>query len=361
MQSFTKKIIVSLVFMGCMCLPDQADALFGWGRKKRELNSEKEVASSSRTSKNMRQRFTSAIQKKFHPCWAPACTDQAAIARCAEAAGLILSEYLKSDDNFFITTGPDKKNVYVKVRLRDINMAAWKAVFLQFKIAQKQFEAIIKKQGDISGLILESRPGNEDDQTQIQDEQIKLQEMQQHYIEFLAQSGLLDIDKFMAEQESLQQTMDVTGGSVSIPIIPPKEPIATADKFARIFYEEVRLINRAVAVAMKEFLINQGECFKRFCETDYLAEKRSYIKEEVQDLGEKSSAKITQSMVDSARADYQIIQSRECSGPSANASMKRVFGSFCREVIKGKEIIPACQVAEEEWGVQETAKTGGIF
>lgn len=356
--------MVSLVFLGCMCLPGQADALFGWGPKTREMNSQKEKASSTRTSKNMRQRFLSSVQRNVNPCWAPSCTSEAAIERCARAKGLVLADFMKTAENFFITTGPDKKFVYTKVRLKDIDMAGWKAAYFQYKTAQKQFEEIIKKQGDISGLILGARPGNEDDQVQIEGEQIKLQEMQQHYIQFLAQSGLLDIVKFMAEQESLQQAMDVTGGSASIPFPPPTEPKSTDPKFARWFEATVRVINEKVRDAVKEFLTEQEDCFKEYCNQNCRANNGSYTVEDTQDL-EDPDAIVTQSTVDAVRARNLIIKSNRCSGEDVAASRQRVLCTICKNAIKGREMIPACQVAEGEWGKQETAKanslSGGIF
>lgn len=358
--------MVSLVFLGCMCLPGQADALFGWGQKRKGLNSDKVVKDHTRAADTMTQRFTASIQRGINPCWAPACTSEAAIERCAKAKGLALADYMETAENFFVTTGPEKKFVYVKVNLRDIDMAAWKADIHIYNLAQKQFESILKKQGDVSGLILEARPGNEDDQAQIESEQIKLQEMQQYYMQFLAQSGLLNIAIFLAEQEKIGNAMEAIGQEGEMPIPRAEQPETTKEKYSRLKERTVRQIRREVGDATKEFATNQEGCLETYCNTLCVeGEELGHTRKEVQDLTKDPGADITQSMVDSVRAKKAIIRAARCSGEDAAASILRVLCTACKGVISSKELIPSCQVAEGEWGKQETAKanslSGGIF
>ncbi len=358
--------MVSLVFLGCMCLPGQADALFGWGQKRKGLNSDKVVKDHTRAADTMTQRFTASIQRGINPCWAPSCTSEAAIERCAKAKRLSLADYMETAENFFVTTGPEKKFVYVKVNLRDVAMAAWEADLRTYGVAQQQFSAILKKQGDISNLILEARPGNEDDQAQIESEQMKLQEMQQYYMQFLAQSGLLDIENFLAEQEKIENAMEAIGQEGEMPMPRAERPETTNPKYAKLKEITVRQINQAVRDATKEFATNQEGCLETYCNTLCVEGKGlGYTRKEVQDLTKDSGEDITQSMVDDAIARKSFIRAARCSGEGASASISRVLCSACNSVMSSKEIIPSCQVAEGEWGKQETARSnslnGGIF
>jgi hypothetical protein len=363
MNKFSTKLMVAVATAVVAFSATDVHAVWPFSTQKRQtLSSQEVVASQSGPVTSFSDRIGGAFVKTVNPCHAPGCTNLKRIAYCAERSGLALSLYLNDDEKLFYTD-PQRNNdfEYVVVAQKDYNFAMWSAAYQMYQQALQQYKMILTKQRDINNLLNDINLTNDVQRQQIEEEQVKIALMQKQYLKFLAKNDLFDVQKFMLAQNKLEQTMGAIGEEAGVTLPMPEEPHEGDQRFVTIKQATVRVMDRAIQKAVKEFATMHEYCFETFCYYNCMV-KALYTKKDVKDFM-NPDREITAADVNEARANFVFKAAQRCMGGDPSASKMRVMCSECNEVFgKNSRPIESCtNVHNNEFKVQPQQGSGMAF